>query len=107
MDLCGEVVVHKTFGTGHIVAFANNYITVQFHENKTERMFVYPTAFGDYLVLENNSFQDQIDADKQLIAQELAKTQRINAEIKKYVLPIESKKGKARTKKVAATNTTD
>lgn len=107
MDLCGEAVVHKTFGVGKIVDFKNNYITVLFEENKTERVFVYPSAFGAFLEIENKELLEQIKTDKDLIDQELAKNQRINEELKKFSAPIAPAKTKAKSKKAAAIKSSD
>jgi hypothetical protein len=102
MDLCGEVVVHKTYGTGRIVDFTNNYITVQFSENNVERIFVYPSAFGAFLEIDNETCQNQIQIDKDLVAQELSKNQRINEELMKLAIPVSPKKASAKSKKLAA-----
>lgn len=102
MDLCNEVVRHKAFGTGRIVEFSNNYITVLFDETNTKRQFVYPTAFGEFLILENKAFSEQIEHDKSLIAQELEKNKRANEAFARAPKPVEPKKAKARPKKVAA-----
>jgi hypothetical protein len=100
MDLCGEAVVHKTFGAGHIIAFADNYVTVLFNEHKIAKMFIYPSAFGEFLELKNDSFQSQIEVDKNWLAQELAKNQRIDAELMKITAPMTTGKIKAKPRKV-------
>lgn len=84
MELYGEVVKHKVFGRGQIVEFANNYVTVLFDENKSEKKFTYPTAFELFLELENKSFLKQIEEDKNVIAQKEAESKRINEEICKF-----------------------
>jgi transcription elongation factor GreA-like protein len=107
MDICGEVVVHKTFGVGQIIDFKNNYITVRFETNKAEKIFVYPSAFGSFLEIENETFLAQIKSDKDLIDQALAKNQRINEELKKFTAPIASIKIKSKPKKVTTIKSSD
>ena len=102
MDLCGEVVTHKVFGSGQIIRFANNYITVLFDENKTEREFVYPSAFGAFLAIENDLLLDHIEADKKIIAQQISANKQIGEELRNSAIPMLSKKTKAKPKKAAA-----
>jgi hypothetical protein len=102
MDLRGEAVVHKSFGKGHIVKFANNYLTVLFDDIKETKMFVYPSVFGEFLELENDSFQVQIEKDKEVAAQEMARNRRINEELKKHtMLYAPPAKAKAKPRKAA------
>lgn len=107
MDLCGEAVTHKVFGTGKVVGFVNNYVTVLFDDNKEVKEFVYPSAFGAFLNIENDSILYQIGVDKELIAQEIDKKKRINEVIHNLVLPIKSKKANAKSNKVVKAKSSD
>ena len=80
MKLCGEVLKHKFFGRGQIIAFENDYITVLFEKSKEEKKFAYPTAFGTFLELENTSFLKEIEQDKNALAQKKAEIERLNEE---------------------------
>ena len=59
MKLIGEVVRHKQFGKGVITDLSDNKISVCFDE--TEKLFIYPDAFLQYLTLKNNSIQKKIE----------------------------------------------
>lgn len=83
MELYGEIVTHKTFGKGRIVAFDNKYITVLFDESQAEKKFAYPSAFGLFLELENQSLLPQIDEDKNIITRKEAELKRLEEERKK------------------------
>lgn len=107
MELYGEVVKHKVFGRGQIVEFANNYVTVLFDENKAEKKFTYPTAFGSFLELENKSFLKQIEEDKNVIAQMEAESKRINEERAKVAITIKSKSDGVRQLKNTTVKTSD
>lgn len=69
VQLCGEIVKHKAFGKGKIVAHESNYVTILFDVGNAEKKFVYPSAFGSFLELESNSFLKQIEADQNVIAE--------------------------------------
>nr|WP_205606391.1 hypothetical protein [Clostridium butyricum] len=92
----GKVVKHKVFGRGQIVEFANNYVTVLFDENKAEKKFTYPAAFGSFLELENKSFLKQIEEDKNVIAQKEAESKRINEERAKAAIATRTQDGRVR-----------
>jgi hypothetical protein len=103
MDLCGKIVKHKTFGRGKILEFANNYIKVIFDETKTERKFIYPSAFGTFLELEDNSLLSQIDEDKRTVLLKEAEDKRVKEEIAKTAQEIRIKdKDAGRTKSITA-----
>lgn len=37
MELYGEIVTHKAFSKGRIVAFDNKYVTISFDETQSEK----------------------------------------------------------------------
>lgn len=51
MDLQGQKVVHKVFGTGTITAHSGQYLTVSFDSG--EKKFAYPHSFKQFLTLED------------------------------------------------------
>lgn len=102
MNLCGETVMHKLFGSGKIVGFADNYVTVLFDNGNAEREFVYPSAFGEFLVLDNSEYEDQIRIDKGLAAQKLAGSRRVSEAPRQIIKPLEPKKAKPKAKPAAA-----
>ncbi|WP_461205321.1 hypothetical protein [Clostridium sp. DL1XJH146] len=80
MELCGERVKHKVFGTGIIIAFANNRVKVLFDDSNEEKEFLYPSVFGRFLKIENKSILSEIQKDKNIIAEEEAEKRRIKEE---------------------------
>ena len=59
MKLLGQAVKHKKFGNGVITEHSENKITVCF--GKTEKMFIFPDAFSQYLELKDKLLQEKID----------------------------------------------
>ena len=59
MNLLGQNVVHKKYGTGVITNLFTNKVTVCFSE--CEKLFLFPNAFPEYLTLEDPSIQKEID----------------------------------------------
>ncbi len=64
MDLCGEFVTHKVFGRGRIIGLENSRVTVRFLELNENKKFIYPSAFGRFLNLENEQLVKQIQSYK-------------------------------------------
>ena len=54
-------IKHKAFGAGTVVAVTGKYMTVRF--GSTNKKFVYPDAFENYLTLADGSVSDEILAD--------------------------------------------
>jgi len=107
LELCGEIVKHKSFGRGQIVEFANNYATVLFDDSKEEKKFGYPSAFGAFLELENKSFFKQIEEDKNEITEKEAEDKRIKQELANLEITIKTKGSRARSaKSTTAKNST-
>ena len=61
MTLDNLAVNHKTFGRGIVVSCQGKYMTVKFE--KTQKIFVYPDAFENFLTLEDGSVSDEIALD--------------------------------------------
>jgi hypothetical protein len=69
MSITGQVVNHKTYGSGIITAVDNSVITVSFEQG--DKKFIYPDAFKDFLILTDRAMQKQLDT--LLTENELAK----------------------------------
>ena len=76
MDLCGEFVTHKVFGRGRIIGLENDCVTVLFLELNENKKFIYPSAFGRFLNLENDQLIKQIQSYKNGLAQSIADAQK-------------------------------
>jgi len=61
LNLIGEVVHHRIFGKGTVKEIKNGHIIVQF--GNEEKKFAYPDSFQQFLVLENSTLKEQIDAE--------------------------------------------
>lgn len=61
MDLLNQKVMHKTLGTGTIIAQDEKYISVSF-DTKTSK-FAYPDAFEKYIVADDQEVQDGIKSE--------------------------------------------
>lgn len=59
MNILGQAVKHKKFGKGVVTALSENKITVCFAGK--EKLFLFPDAFPQYLVLKNESMQRKIE----------------------------------------------
>ena len=59
MNLLGQAVKHKKFGKGVITDFSENIVTVCFAES--QKSFLFPDAFPQYLTLKNNSIQKKME----------------------------------------------
>ena len=76
INLCGEFVTHKVFGRGKIIKCENNSIIVLFNESSEGKKFVYPSALGSFLELENKLIVKQFQEYKDGIAQNKAIAQK-------------------------------
>ena len=54
-------VNHKTFGKGTVVSNQGKYMTVKFES--TQKIFVYPDAFENFLTLADGTLSDEIVID--------------------------------------------
>ena len=86
MDLVGKKVRHKVFGTGTITAFdpataENNSGYVTFEFAAKEAKFLYPDAFGKFIVLEDEEAHAKIE-DEQKIKEKEQNIAKIKEELK-------------------------
>ena len=58
MQLIGEKVQHSVFGAGVVTAIQSGTLTVKFAD--CQKMFLYPDAFTNFLVLDNQDLQKEI-----------------------------------------------
>jgi len=72
MNLVNEQVTHRQFGLGSITGQADKSITVQFSEEYGSKLFQYPLAFDQYLLLCNEGLQDTIKVEARLKAEQVA-----------------------------------
>lgn len=107
MQLCGEVVKHKAYGLGQIIEVKNNYVTVLFDKNEGKKKFLYPSAFGTFIEIENKSFIKEIEECKNAIALEVAEKKRINNKRIKEILGKNSKCDGVRKPQNATAKTSD
>lgn len=88
MNLIGERVTSARYGKGTIVSIDESYMTVQFPEKVSK--FKYPDAFQKHLFLENESFQEEMNAiateavNEKELAQEKEKAQMLK-EVKQSI----------------------
>lgn len=68
MKLVNQHVRHESFGQGQIVKQTETYIEVSFPSGK--KKFIYPDAFGSFLILEDEKTADLVDEIKQEVKQE-------------------------------------
>ena len=107
MKLCGEVVKHKAYGMGKIIEFENNYVTVLFDKSKEKKKFLYPSAFGTYIEIENKSFIKEIQEYKKEISIEIAEEKRIDKNRIKEILAKNTKGNVVKSSKSVTTKTSD
>lgn len=91
MVLDNLAVNHKSFGLGTVISYQGKYMTVKF--DKTQKIFVYPDAFENFLTLADGTVSDEIMIDieaanraKQVII-ETKKEENMRAMTKGIVIP--------------------
>ena len=58
-------VKHKSFGNGVVVSKVGKYLTIRF--SSSEKKFVYPDAFENFLTLADGSISDEIKNDLKIV----------------------------------------
>lgn len=53
MNIIGQAIDHKKFGSGVVMAVSDGVVTVRFRE--LEKKFIYPDAFKKYLILQDKN----------------------------------------------------
>jgi hypothetical protein len=98
MELYGEKVKHKTFGRGQIIEFKDNYVKVLFEVSNAEKDFIYPSAFGGFLEIENKSLLGQIEEALSTFTQKEAEDKISNEERIQTEADIKAKENKRSSK---------
>jgi hypothetical protein len=75
MDLNGAYILHKAFGRGQIIEHEKQCVTILFQETNEKKRFIYPDAFGTFLVLESKKLVKQVQDLQDEIAQTRADAQ--------------------------------
>ncbi|MFA5635310.1 MAG: hypothetical protein WC977_05330 [Anaerovoracaceae bacterium] len=78
MDLLKKQVTHRVFGLGNIVDFSDSFVEIQFP--KGNKKFVFPDAFGTYLILSDQRTATAVKKIKEKRMIELEKEEIRNAE---------------------------
>lgn len=76
MNLCGEFVTHKVFGRGKISEQEDDCLTVIFNKKFGKKRFIYPSALGTFLVLENAVIVMQLKEQNDEISRQKAAAQK-------------------------------
>ncbi len=87
MEINGQAIKHKTFGSGVVTDLTTKIITVCFSEG--EKKFIYPDAFREYLVLKDKNMQQHIIAqidNKEAEINRLRQAKQIERERKQKLL---------------------
>ncbi len=98
MQLIGNGVIHKVFGFGEIVEQSDENIKIKFNDIYGTKMFQYPTAFENYLSIQNFSLQAMIDEEIKVFKENLKKDKQEKLN-NIHVQEIEKKKVKTTSKK--------
>jgi hypothetical protein len=82
MILNGEFITHKAYGRGQIIAHENDSVTVLFTESGETKRFIYPSAVGTFLSLDDDqkalefkAFADTLAHDQALARKDEADRQ--------------------------------
>lgn len=79
MNLVGESVKHKSFGSGKIIDFKEQRIVIQFDASSEVKKFNYPEAIGSYLELDNAKLYNQVLENQIIFALKDAEYKRLHA----------------------------
>lgn len=99
MEFIGEIVTHQTFGKGKIVALTEDYVTILFENHADEKRFVYPSAFGEFLISDSKVFKKEINKDKRALEKLVAEQERIAEEILQLAIANQLEANKSKGKK--------
>lgn len=80
MVLNGEFITHKAFGRGQIVQHEDTCITVQFVESGETKKFIYPSAIGTFLTLNDSQKAMEFQAVCDSLASDMAMARRDEAD---------------------------
>lgn len=85
INLTGEYITHKVFGRGQVVEHGEDFVTVLFAKAEEKKKFIYPSAIGTFLALEDaktlKDFKDYSDVMAfNTATEQTAAAQRLTAE---------------------------
>lgn len=101
MNIQGQVIIHKVFGTGTILNVDNNYIVASFSIG--EKTFQFPEAFSSFIKAEDESFNKYVEDLIKEKQEKIIERERKEIENKKMKEVLE-KKTAVRHKKMARAN---
>ena len=102
MNIKGQIVKHKAFGTGTIIESDDNLIVVSFSVG--DKRFQFPEAFGSFLVADNESFAAYVDETKKGKEQKEAEEKAIKLEVAAIKQAAVAKEQQVKHKKMARAN---
>lgn len=87
MNLIGQAIKHKVFGSGVITNLSEETVTICFQN--VEKRFIYPDAFRSFLVLKNQKTQQHMEAEikkRDMEAKKIRETEQAEREQKRKLL---------------------
>ena len=90
MDIKGQKVTHKAFGTGVVTAQTESLVVINFDAG--EKKFQYPTAFKQFLVCCDSALQESVIGEIEAAEQEKAALLAKQSFVTHEVVPIQKKK---------------
>lgn len=99
INLCGEVITHKVFGKGQIIEQESSCLTVLFNGSDEKKKFIYPSALGTFLLLDNEIVDKQVQDFKNEINQSILQAQMENIAIREQADALKKKPKKPAVKK--------
>lgn len=87
MNLIGQPVKHKTFGSGIVTDLTEGIVTICFQDN--EKKFIYPDAFHDFLILKDQKTQRYIEKqikDRDIAIQKARQSEQAEEDRKRKLL---------------------
>lgn len=90
MDIKGQKVTHKAFGTGVVTAQTESLVVINFDAG--EKKFQYPTAFKQFLVCCDSALQESVIGEIEAAEQEKAALLAKQSFVTHEVVPIQKRK---------------
>ena len=102
MNIQGQIVKHKAFGTGTVIESDDNLVVVSFSVG--DKRFQFPEAFGSFLVAEDESFAAYVNEIKKEKEQKEAEEKAIKLEVAAIKQAAAAKEPEVKNKKMARAN---
>lgn len=87
MKLIGQPIKHRIFGAGVVTGLAENTVTICFQDS--EKKFIYPDAFQNFLILKDPKTQRRIEkeiADREIATQKERRAEQAKQDRKRKML---------------------